>query len=106
MAGEGNGQPVVYKVCLSENIKTFLKQLHHQYAESGQGKTFLALLRQLYRKLRHEPLTFGEPLYRLPALKLQIRHGSISPNVKTGRLSGVLCSRMVSSRESGPSALR
>lgn len=81
MTREGNGQPVLYRVHLSEDNKTFLRELYGQYAATGSEKAFLQLLRRMYERLRRDPLTFGEPLYRLPALKLLIRQAAIAPLV-------------------------
>jgi hypothetical protein len=49
-----------------------LQQLHLQARAAGRSKRFLAALRQIIERLQSEPLKLGEPLYRLPALRLLI----------------------------------
>ena len=41
----------------------------------------LGAYRQIVEQLRTDPLTFGEPLYHLPVLKLQVRQAIILPLV-------------------------
>lgn len=77
MTGHGNGSPF-YKVTSSGAVNETIIRLHEQAAKAGRGKEFLAALRQIYERLRRDPMVFGEPLFRLPALKLQIRQGGIS----------------------------
>jgi len=38
-------------------------------------------MRQIYRRLQEEPRTAGEPVYRLPALRMQVRRISVRPLV-------------------------
>lgn len=47
--------------------------------QSGVGAAFVAAFRGIVERLRTDPLVFGEPSYRLPALQLQVRRGAISP---------------------------
>ncbi len=77
MTGQGNGTPY-YKVSSSGAVNETIIRLHEQAAMAGRGKELLAALRQIYERLRRDPLIFGEPLYRLPALNLQVRQGGIS----------------------------
>jgi hypothetical protein len=79
MTSKPNGEPVVYQVIMSEQTKATLKQLHRQAFARGTGQQFLDALRQIIMHLRNDPLTFGEPLYRLPMLKLAVRQGMIDP---------------------------
>jgi len=53
--------------------------MHKEEALAGRGETLLSAFRQILDRLKREPLRFGEPLYRLPALELSIRQGSIRP---------------------------
>jgi hypothetical protein len=79
MTSHGNG--LFYDVRLSKEIKETIKRLHHQAAYESQGHRFLASLRVIYHRLRQDPKNFGEPLYRLPALKLMIYQVVVSPVV-------------------------
>jgi hypothetical protein len=81
MTSKGNGQPTSYRVIMAEQIRTRLRQLHQQAFQRGTGHEFLDALRQILRQLRDTPLTFGEPLYRLPTLQLAVRQGMIGPLV-------------------------
>jgi hypothetical protein len=75
----GNGQPVRYNVSMSQQTRAVLKYLHSQAAQGGTASEFLAALRQIIERLRTDPVTFGEPQYRLPALQLLVRQGVVSP---------------------------
>src|SRR5579871_4872258 len=58
-----------------------LRQLQRRATREGRGDLFLAALRQIHRQLQTNPTAFGEPLYRLPALGLEVRNASIRPLV-------------------------
>jgi hypothetical protein len=81
MTSEGNGPPLCYKVTMSEQTKAKLKQLHQAAMQRGEGQQFLNAFRHIVAQLRDTPLTFGDPLYRLPALRLLVHHGVIAPLV-------------------------
>ena len=53
--------------------------MYREALQKGRGPSFLTALRAVVEKLRREPRTFGDPLYRLPALKLLVYHGMIAP---------------------------
>lgn len=75
MTSQGNGQPEPHSIRMSEHVKAGLKELYLQARDAGREKRFLAALRQIVDRLQREPLQFGEPLYRLPALRLFVRQG-------------------------------
>ncbi len=81
MSGEGNGEPRQYHVSMSQQTKAALKKLHAKAAEAGTGHQFLAALRQIIEQLQTTPTTFGEALYRLPALKLLVCQAVVTPLV-------------------------
>jgi hypothetical protein len=72
MNSQGNGQPLRYSVHLAGITKAEIKNLHVQARADGRSKRFLRALRRIIEQLQSQPLVFGEPLYRLPALKLLI----------------------------------
>lgn len=72
MSSQGNGRPLRYDVRCSEKIKATIKQLHQQASEQGKGQQFLDSLRTILDRLQEDPDRLGEPLYRLPALKLLV----------------------------------
>jgi hypothetical protein len=79
MSSRGNGESVPYDVRMSARTRAEVLQWHRQALEEGAGQDFLRAFRQIVERLRRDPLTFGEPMYRLPALQLQVRHGAILP---------------------------
>jgi hypothetical protein len=81
MNSPGDGQPVLYKVIPTGVARRLLKQRHLEAIQTGRGAPFLAAFRQIIERLRKEPLVFGEPLYRLKALQLEIRQGIVLPLV-------------------------
>ena len=74
---EGNGQE--YNVQMVGLAKSQLKQHYFEAAAAGTGQRLSAALRQIVSRLQKDPLNFGEPLYRLPTLNLQVRKGAIAP---------------------------
>jgi hypothetical protein len=68
-------------VRLSQQTKALLKQQHREAAGAGKGKRFLTSLRHILERLRQDPLAFGDPLYRLPALKLLVCQAAVLPIV-------------------------
>lgn len=81
MSTARNGAPHSYVVHTSATLLSWIKQLHEQGASQGEGKRYIAALRTIYHRLQTEPDQFGEPLYHLPAIQLQIRQGVLAPLV-------------------------
>jgi hypothetical protein len=74
---EQSGPP--YEVHGSGVIGQALRDLQRQAAQEGRGENMLVALRRIYRELRQNPHSFGEPLYRLPGLRMQIRTCVVRP---------------------------
>ncbi len=74
---EANGGP--FEVHASGVILQAFKQVQGQASFQGRGAEVLRAIREMHHRLIHDPLGFGEPLYRLPALRMQIRSGVIGP---------------------------
>jgi hypothetical protein len=68
-----------WDVHCSVAVSNTLKELQHEATLQGRGELVLAALRQIIHRLKHDPDGLGEPLYRLPALRMQIRSGIIPP---------------------------
>jgi hypothetical protein len=68
-----------YQVHGSGVISMRLRQLQRQAAREGRGEKMLAALRQIYRELQRDPNEFGEPLYRLFTLRMQVRTCLVRP---------------------------
>jgi hypothetical protein len=81
MSSQGNGEQTFYEVHMSEHDRSLLKQRYLEAAQAGKGNQFLSALRQIAQRLREDPLNFGEPLYRLPGLKLLVRQAAVLPLV-------------------------
>jgi hypothetical protein len=77
MSSAGDGH--LYVVDCSGFVLQHLQQLQEQASEAGKGAGFLAAMAALYEHLRKDPMGFGEPLYRLPALELTVRVGVVLP---------------------------
>jgi len=73
------GQP--YQVQGSGVIAQALRQIQRRAAREGRGEEVLSAFRHIAHQLQHDPGNLGEPLYRLPALRMQIRSVAIRPLV-------------------------
>jgi hypothetical protein len=80
MPADNRGEPR-YQVHGSEAIAQALRQIQRRAAREGQGEEVLSAFRGIAHQLGRDPLTVGEPLYRLPALRLHIRSVAIWPLV-------------------------
>jgi len=81
MSGQRNGESGPYRVGMSSETRTEVLHLHQEALEKGKGQPFLRAFRQIIERFRNDPRDFGEPLYRLPALHLQVRQAVILPLV-------------------------
>jgi hypothetical protein len=68
-----------FQVHISGVIAQKLREVQHQANLEGQGKAALSAFRAIVGRLRQDPMDFGEMLYYLPALRMQIRHAAIKP---------------------------
>ncbi len=68
-----------HEVHLSGKLARKIRDIQQQASIEGRGEAVLAAFRAIVDKLENDPSGFGEPLYRLPALRMQIRHGAILP---------------------------
>ena len=76
----GEGYPS-YKVHNSQAISNEFKKLQRRATRQGRGEEFLQAAHEAYERMSQGPLNFGEPLYRLPAMRLQIRCAVVPPLV-------------------------
>ena len=70
-----------YEVRGSGAIAAELCRLQRQAASQGGGEQAPAAVREIARRLQDDPLNAGEPLYRLPALRMQVRSIAVRPLV-------------------------
>ncbi len=68
-----------FEVHCSGVIAKSLKQIQKQAKQEGPGEQVLAAIQSIWHELSHDPTEFGEPLYHLPALQLQVQHGAAGP---------------------------
>jgi hypothetical protein len=68
-----------YQLSFSGAIVMRLRQLQRRASREGRGEEFLRALRSAVERLWNDPTTFGEPLYRLPVLRVQVRCAVIRP---------------------------
>lgn len=68
-----------FKVVLAANVKQRADQLHDIAVGHGLGDQFIEALLAIERGLRHDPRHFGDPLYRLPALKMTVYLRAVFP---------------------------
>lgn len=76
MASDSNGQRL-YQLEFSQAIIEDLRQRQRKASREGRGEQFLSAVREAIKRLQSDPRSFGEPLYRLPALRLQVRSAVI-----------------------------
>jgi hypothetical protein len=68
-----------YHVHCSGLIFETLKQIQKQAKDEGRGEQVLTSMRRIWHELSYNPHDFGEPLYRLPGLGLQVCHAVVGP---------------------------
>jgi hypothetical protein len=78
MTPSASGNPP-YTVEYSRVVLEEAKQLMNQAVQEGIGDQVMEAFQRIDDALRADPWLFGEPLYRLRALKLQVRSGMILP---------------------------
>jgi len=76
LSPNGSGR---FRVSMSGLVKNDLLALHRQINDVERGEMFAKAYRAIIERLTIDPLTFGEPLYHLPALQLSVRQGGIPP---------------------------
>jgi len=75
MEGPSEG---LYRVVLSRRIREQLRRWGEQAAARGIESEYLDVLRTTSQRLTTAPLDWGDPLYRLPALNVQVYRGLTS----------------------------
>jgi hypothetical protein len=70
-----------FRVEASGLTKRRFVELQSRATLEGRGDDLLNAFRQILQRLHTDPLDFGEPLYPLPNLRLQMRTCAIRPLV-------------------------
>jgi len=68
-----------FEIIFAPKISQQIRALHRDAARAGAGRRFLAALRRVTLRLESDPYDFGEPMYRLPALRMQLRCAVVPP---------------------------
>jgi hypothetical protein len=68
-----------YEVHCSAVTAAELRQLQREAPGVSRKKAIAAAFREVIRRLQFDPNDVGEPLYRLPALRLLVRTCSVRP---------------------------
>ena len=68
-----------FKVSTSGLIVARMKELLDRAVELGEEDRFIAATRRIYERLENDPHVFGEPLYHLKSLALEVRLGIVLP---------------------------
>jgi hypothetical protein len=68
-----------FRLEFSGVIADTIRRLQRRASREGRGKEFLSAIRKIAKRLRTKPATFGEPVYRLPNLRMQIRSAVVGP---------------------------
>lgn len=70
-----------WEVHISRAVARSLLRLQKRASREGRGEALLAAFQYVISQLRASPTSFGEPEYHLPALRMQVRTGSVRPLV-------------------------
>jgi hypothetical protein len=79
MKPTANGEEKHYRVDVSGVVTKEIKQLFREAEARGVGEQALRIFRQIHSRLQQDPFSLGEPMYRLPHLRLQLRLIVIPP---------------------------
>jgi hypothetical protein len=80
MTARGNGARR-YEVQVSGAIKDEIRRVHRRAARQGRGKAVTRAFRRIVQRLEIDPFNVGEPIYRLPSLRMQVRTVIVQPIV-------------------------
>ena len=70
-----------YEVHGSQAIVKAFRQVQQRAIHEHRGQEMVTALVTLRHRLQRDPLKFGEPLYRLAALRMQVRTAVVGPLV-------------------------
>jgi hypothetical protein len=76
-----------FKVHMSQTVREQFRNLNRLAIARGQGDAFVSALKRIVQPREARPHATGEPLYKLPNLRLQVRSAAIAPLVITFAVS-------------------
>jgi hypothetical protein len=68
-----------WQVHLSRAVADSLLRIQRRASQEGRGEECLAAFRHIVKRMHSDPTTLGEPLYRLPGLRLLVRTVAVRP---------------------------
>jgi hypothetical protein len=74
----GNGG-LRHEVYCSGAVAQAIREMYRRASREGRGQAMLDAFRQAIRRLQRDPKNFGEPLYGLPVLRIQVCTAVIRP---------------------------
>lgn len=80
MAAPSNGSRR-YEVHISAALAATLRSLRRRTSRAGRGSLVSKAFRRIVSRLEIDPLDVGEPAYRLPTLRMQVRTVIVRPLV-------------------------
>ena len=78
MAARGNGSRR-YEVHCAGAITQEIRRVHRRAARQGRGQAVTSAFRRIVQRLEIDPFHAGEPAYRLPGLRMQVRTPIVPP---------------------------
>jgi len=68
-----------FEVHCSAKNQAIFRAIQRKASRKGLGEAVLSAIKRIWQRLTDDPIEFGEPMYTLPALHLDVRHGAIAP---------------------------
>jgi hypothetical protein len=78
MAGPGNGIGR-FSIHCSGAIAAVIRRVHQEATSQGRGQDVTRAFSEILERLCLDPFQIGEPLYRLPGLRMQVRTCLVRP---------------------------
>jgi hypothetical protein len=72
-------QEGAWRVEFSQAIARDLRELQLKAEREGRGAKTIEAMERIHDRMSRDPMEFGEPLYRLPVMKIQNRQAVIAP---------------------------
>ncbi len=76
---ERNGNPYIFRLGTTGPAETELLDIVSRAISAGVGPTVIQAMREVRERLRINPREFGEPMYRLRAMRMLMRHAIVNP---------------------------
>jgi len=62
-----------FRITMAAGVAESIKKLHARAIAIGIGKAVLAAIKSMRQRLEADPTNYGEPLFHLPAIQMQVR---------------------------------